>query len=461
MIVKVVVPDSIYARVYFARGEQGPQGNTGATGATGPTGPAGTNGTNGTNGVGYTGVTSVTNLTIGSGLKTFTLVSSNQGAFVTGMRIRAIHSDTPAYYMEGTANYIGGGTLIITVDKFNGSGSHNSWNFAISGEIGQQGTNGTNGTNGTDGATGPSGVVSVTAPITNSGTSTAANIGIDQTGLTLAQSQITGLVTALSGTAKLALANTFTVGGHIINSEGASVKPLVIRGNSAQTANLQEWQSTASGTVTVASMTDSGLLTTQNLNSSAANIGGGASNGVLSVYTGSASGVGLSVRAASGQTADMQQFTDSTGVVIGRVNSSAQAGYSRVSAGTSTISGVSRLYATAVSATEIPLAVRGAASQSADLFQIQDSAATVLTLVSSAGRLASSTLTTLGNRVQIREQNTGGQIQMSRATAAALNPGSNSATLYFRDGTTGGTLKLVVRAGAAGAETTILDNIPQ
>lgn len=29
------------------------------------------------------------------------------------------------------------------------------------------------------------------------------------------------------------------------------------------------------------------------------------------------------------------------------------------------------------------------------------------------------------------------------------------------NGTTAGTLKLVVRAGAAGAETTILDNIPQ
>jgi len=54
MIVKVVVPDSIYARVYFARGEQGPQGATGpqgvqgAQGPTGATGPAGTNGTNGT-----------------------------------------------------------------------------------------------------------------------------------------------------------------------------------------------------------------------------------------------------------------------------------------------------------------------------------------------------------------------------------------------------------------------------
>lgn len=119
----------------------GPQGATGATGA------------------GYSGVTSTSTITIGSGLKTFTLVSANQGAFLTGMRIRAIHSDTPTYYMEGTANYVGAGTLIITVDKFNGSGSHNSWAFAVSGEVGQTG------------ATGSSGVVSVTSPITNTGTS--------------------------------------------------------------------------------------------------------------------------------------------------------------------------------------------------------------------------------------------------------------------------------------------------
>jgi hypothetical protein len=38
MIVKIVVPDSIYANVYFARGEQGPQGVTGNTGPQGPSG---------------------------------------------------------------------------------------------------------------------------------------------------------------------------------------------------------------------------------------------------------------------------------------------------------------------------------------------------------------------------------------------------------------------------------------
>jgi hypothetical protein len=57
------------------------------------------------------------------------------------------------------------------------------------------------GTIGPAGLNGSSGVVSVTSPITNSGTSSSANIGIDQSLISIAQSQVTGLSTALSGKA--------------------------------------------------------------------------------------------------------------------------------------------------------------------------------------------------------------------------------------------------------------------
>jgi hypothetical protein len=65
------------------------------------------------------------------------------------------------------------------------------------------------GATGATGATGASGVIAVTAPITNSGTSTSANIGIDQTGITIAQSQVTSLVSDLALKAPLA-SPTFT-----------------------------------------------------------------------------------------------------------------------------------------------------------------------------------------------------------------------------------------------------------
>ena len=61
----------------------------------------------------------------------------------------------------------------------------------------------------------------------------------------------------------------------------------------------------------------------------------------------------------------------------------------------------------------------------------------------------------------ISEANAGGYMGLYKLNAAINNPGAGYGRLYFRDGTTAGTLKLVVRAGAAGAETTILDNIPQ
>jgi hypothetical protein len=154
--VVVEAPEEIYVDI-INTGLQGPTGATGATGSTGATGATG---------IGYAGVTSVSTITLGNGLKTFTLVGSNQGAFTTGQRVRAIHSDTPTYFLEGNANYIGGGSLLITVDKFNGSGSHNSWLFAVAGEVGQTGASG---------ADGSSGVIGVTAPITNSGTSTRPN----------------------------------------------------------------------------------------------------------------------------------------------------------------------------------------------------------------------------------------------------------------------------------------------
>ena len=58
-------------------------------------------------------------------------------------------------------------------------------------------------------------------------------------------------------------------------------------------------------------------------------------------------------------------------------------------------------------------------------------------------------------------RNSGGELTLVRESAATTNPGANIARLYFRDGTTGGTLKLVVRAGAAGVEESLFDNIDQ
>jgi hypothetical protein len=91
----------------------------------------------------------------------------------------------------------------------------------------------------------------------------------------------------------------------------------------------------------------------------------------------------------------------------------------------------------------------------------QNDAGTVLARVQSNGVINGAEIRTMNTTAVLREVASGGNLYMSKATSAPANPGANIGTLYFRDGTNAGTLKLVVRAGAAGAETTILDNIPQ
>jgi hypothetical protein len=105
--------------------------------------------------------------------------------------------------------------------------------------------------------------------------------------------------------------------------------------------------------------------------------------------------------------------------------------------------------------------VRGAASQSANLQEWQNSAGSILARVNSAGIILGSSLRTITQYAQIKEENSGAALSLTKMTSAAGNDGAGIGRIYFRDGTTAGTLKLVVRAGAAGAETTILDNIPQ
>jgi hypothetical protein len=149
------------------------------------------------------------------------------------------------------------------------------------GATGATGSTGATGAQGTAGAPGASGVISVTAPITNTGTSSSAIIGITQSSLSLTKSQISdftsGTVANISGTvtasqvsglsstyASLGAANAFTVGGHSITAEATAVKPLVIKAITGQSANLQEWQNSA-GTALAFISASGQIKTTTNL----------------------------------------------------------------------------------------------------------------------------------------------------------------------------------------------------
>jgi hypothetical protein len=324
----------------------------------------------------------------------------------------------------------------------------------VTGLQGPQGIQGATGATGATGAQGSSGVVNVTSPITNSGTSTSAQLGFDQT----AQN-----TTNDGRYAQLAAVNAFTVGGHTITAQSASVVPLLLKGASSHNTNF--FQITDNTNNDVFTINLSGFVRT--------NIGFASTTSGLTTFRpnfdtsgwgfsiANAAHKGVVVRGAASQSADLQQWQDSTGAIISRVTSAGSLFIGAAGAGTRISAPNGDLLAIANSATIVPIVSRGAASQTGNLQEWQNSGATAVGFMSSVGAFRALAVSSLTNYAGLREESSGGFLRMTKLTAAATNVSSGVGILYFRDGTTAGTLKLVVRAGAAGAETTILDNIPQ
>jgi hypothetical protein len=314
---------------------------------------------------------------------------------------------------------------------------------------------------GPQGPKGDNGVATATAPITyDSGTQT---VGIDQTGLTLAQSQVTGLVSALAGTAKLGSANAFTAGGHTITSEGVGVINLTLRLIASQTAapfrirnsadNGDVFQVDTSGQIRLPAILNSNTFSNCRLQ---------IQDTGLRVDTGVAANVPLRVQNTnSSPTGNLTEWLSSGGTPTTIIAPNGQIGTTaRVTVGQTTISTDGQLSVTG-NTDRVQFAIRGNGTQTTDLQQWLNNGGTSLASVSSGGGfVAQFVQVQSGGLVQLASSNSGGVLRMTKQTAAYANPGANIAGLYFRDGTTGGTLKLVVRAGATGSEITILDNIP-
>ena len=185
-------------------------------------------------------------------------------------------------------------------------------------------------------------------------------------------------------------------------------------------------------------------------------IGGGsaqASGANNTLYSTGTASVGLVVRGVASQSANLQEWQTSSGSTALRVNSTGQLALN-------TASNLAQLTVVPASTATVGVVVQGLSGQSANLQEWQNSGGTVVGRMDGSGNLIATTLRTLNLLTQIGEQNSGSFMLYTRATAQAASPGADKASLYFRTGTNAGTLKLVVRAGTAGAETTILDNIP-
>jgi hypothetical protein len=251
--------------------------------------------------------------------------------------------------------------------------------------------------------------------------------------------------------------NIYSSGLFVTNSTVGNVVS-TIRAASGQTGNLTEWQDNSGNTLT--RINNTGIIITNT------KLIVGATTGILgtsSLYANDASTIALAVRGAASQTANLQEWQNSAGTVLTSVTSTGVVNINNASlrVNTAGTSYGARIQTNTDGAGVIGQVIRGTASQTANLQEWQDSTSTIKARVDSGGNFKSNNVASLNSAIQMTENASGGLLLLARATAAASNPGANFASLYFRDGTTAGTLKLVVRAGAAGAETTILDNIPQ
>jgi hypothetical protein len=178
-------PTGAASTVTGPTGQQGPQGPTGPQGITGPTGATGAIGATGPTGsVGPTGPTGAT-----GAASTVTGPTGATGATgPQGVAINLIGSVAAVVDLPSTGNDINDAYIVDAdgdVYVWDGTTWYSAGQIVgPQGATGPQGDTGPTGPQGDIGPTGPSGVVSVTGPVTNTGTSTAAIIGLDKSLIT-------------------------------------------------------------------------------------------------------------------------------------------------------------------------------------------------------------------------------------------------------------------------------------
>jgi hypothetical protein len=209
-----------------------------------------------------------------------------------------------------------------------------------------------------------------------------------------------------------------------VNALSASIVGLVVRGFASQTADLQQWQ-TSAGTV-FTRVNSSGYLGTERLgvSSNATTI---PSTAMAYIESGSSGNPSLILRAAASQTADLQQWQSSTGAVLSDINSAGELQVPRIGIG-SVMPTTTHLFVNAAAAANIPIIAQGAASQTGDLQRWQDSSGTVLADVDSLGNMQAPKLGLGGSAPPTSPSSTNLQVT---GRAKILSNGSESAGIWI------------------------------
>ena len=174
------------------------------------------------------------------------------------------------------------------------------------------------------------------------------------------------------------------------NSGAAGYVPVIVKAAASQTANLQEWQDSA-GTILTRINSAGNIYTSGYLTA-----GVHAPTGTLTVVSKGVSVPVAVIQGAASQTADLQQWQDSAGSVKALIGSGGNGVFNGIRSGSGSTTGAINAYTTAA---QIGILVRGAASQTANLQEWQNSAGTVLASIDANGQASfkSTTLTALSS----------------------------------------------------------------
>jgi len=212
------------------------------------------------------------------------------------------------------------------------------------------------------------------------------------------------ITTALSDKASISSANTFTVGPQTINTGSSVNNGLIIKGAVSQNSGgaLTLWQNNLSSTL--AQVTGTGRIY------SAVSITAGAistSLGALTAIPTSAGIIGSVVRGFASQTANLQEWQNSSGIVLatvsngGTIKSGAFASPTDLGSYINFNSTLGAMLVGTRAAANVGVIIKGEASQAANLQEWQNSTGTILSKVDASGAMFTITPTAGANTTQV------------------------------------------------------------
>ena len=171
-----------------------------------------------------------------------------------------------------------------------------------------------------------------------------------------------------------------------VNAGSSSTVPLTVKAVSGQTANLQEWYNGAGQSIASISPYSEFFILGNSYFAGASDYGAR-----INISSSIASKIGLVVRGVASQTADLQQWQDSSGYVSTKITAAGTLRLPIITdiAGTGSLfyMNTTNININTRTATNVGLMITGVASQTADLQQWQNSGGTVLTRIGSDGAI--------------------------------------------------------------------------